>query len=294
MSYLSDLCQSNEYLSFRSNIPLRRIAVDSDSTKVWKLYDSGPKTVANPLICLPPVSGTADIFFKQILALHAKGYRVISAEHPVYWTVKEWNEGFKKLIDHLGCRQVHIFGASLGGFLAQKFAEYTANCPRVASLILCNSFTDTSVFNYNDSATVFWMFPSLLLKKMVMSNFTSVTVDAEIADSIDFMVERIESLSQQELASRLTLNCTNCYVQPQKLSNTPTTILDVFDKYALSSTVREDLYKCYPNAKLAHLKSGGNFPYLSRSDEVNLHLQIHLRQFEGTNLSASEPLPDST
>lgn len=44
----------------------------------WKIYDSGPKTVQCPLVCLPPVSGTADVFFKQILGLSAKGIRVIS------------------------------------------------------------------------------------------------------------------------------------------------------------------------------------------------------------------------
>jgi maspardin len=85
---------------------------------------------------------------------------------------------------------------------------------------------------------------------------------------------QLESLSQKDLASRLTLNCVNCYVEPQKLNGLSITILDVFDDYALSNTVREDMYKCYPSAKLAHLKSGGNFPYLSRSDEVNLHLQV--------------------
>lgn len=50
--------------------------------------------------------------------------------------------------------------------------------------------------------------------------------------------------------------------------------MDVFDEYALSSAVREQLSKCYPQAKLAHLKTGGNFPYLSRCAEVNLHLQV--------------------
>lgn len=44
----------------------------------WKLYDSGPKCVKVPLVCLPPVSGTSDVFFKQILALSAKGIRVIA------------------------------------------------------------------------------------------------------------------------------------------------------------------------------------------------------------------------
>ncbi|XP_015594746.1 maspardin [Cephus cinctus] len=290
MPCTSELSRSQEYLSFRSSVPLRKIVVDADGTKGWKVYDSSPKTVKCPLVCLPPVSGTADIYFRQILGLAAKGYRVISAEPPVYWNVKEWCDGFRKLLDYMELDKVHIFGASLGGFLAQKFAESNSHCPRVVSLILCNTFTDTSVFSYNESATVFWILPSLILKRMLMGNFSSDKVDGEIIDAIDFMVERLESLTQPELASRLTMNCVNCYVEPQKICHLPVTIMDVFDEYALSNGVREEMYKCYPNAKLAHLKSGGNFPYLSRSAEVNLHLQIHLRQFEGTEYAASEKI----
>ncbi|CAG9564005.1 unnamed protein product [Danaus chrysippus] len=289
MSYLSDLSQSNEYLSFRSSIPLRKIDVDSDinDTKTWKIFDSGPKSVSCPLICLPPVSGTADIFYKQIMGLTTRGIRVIGVEPPPYWNLKEWCDGFKRLIDYLELDKIHIFGASLGGFLAQKFTEITKNCPRVASLVLCNTFTDTTVFEYHDSVALFWLLPSLVLKRMLMGNFTCEKVDKRIAESIDFMVERLETLTQSELASRLTLNCTPSYVQPQILGDIPITIMDVWDDGALSSRVREDLYKSYPHAKLAHLKSGGNFPYLSRSDEVNLHLLIHLRQFDGTDLSPS-------
>ncbi|XP_072942709.1 maspardin-like [Epargyreus clarus] len=287
MSYLSELSQSSEYLSFRSSIPLRKVVVDSDGSKAWSIFDSGPKSVSCPLVCLPPVSGTADIFYKQVMGLASRGVRVIAAEPPPYWNMKEWCDGFKRLIDYLELDRIHILGASLGGFIAQKFAEYTKNCPRVASIILCNSFTDTSVFEYNDSAALFWLLPSLVLKRMLMGNFTADKVDKRIAESIDFMVERLESLTQSELASRLTLNCAPGYVQPQLLKDMPLTIMDVWDESALSSRVREDLHKSYPQAKLAHLKSGGNFPYLSRSDEVNLYLLIHLRQFDGTNLSAS-------
>jgi maspardin len=52
----------------------------------------------------------------------------------------------------LEIEKVHLFGAALGGFLAQKFAEFTRSCPRVASLVLCNTFTDTAVFNYADQS----------------------------------------------------------------------------------------------------------------------------------------------
>lgn len=74
----------------------------------------------------------------------------------------------------------------------------------------------------------------------------------------------------------MTLNCLQGYVEAHKLSDTSITIIDVFDESALSSAVREELYKCYPHAKLAHLKTGGNFPYLSRCAEVNLHVQVNL------------------
>lgn len=48
----------------------------------------------------------------------------------------------------------------------------------------------------------------------------------------------------------------------------------VFDDNALTWKVREETYKCYPTARRAHLKTGGNFPYLSRPDEVNVFLQV--------------------
>ena len=36
--------------------------------------------------------------------------------------------------------------------------------------------------------------PSFLLKKMIMSNFNVNIVDEDIADSIDFMVERVRGV----------------------------------------------------------------------------------------------------
>ncbi|XP_066145258.1 maspardin-like isoform X1 [Euwallacea fornicatus] len=289
MSNISEWSQSGEYLSFRSSIPLRKIVVDPDDSKAWQIYDSGPKSIKCPLVCLPPVSGTADIFFRQALALSARGIRVVLAEAPSYWSINEWCEGFRKLLDYLSVTKAHIFGASLGGYLAQKFAEYTISSPRVASLILCNSFSDTSIFKGHETATVYWMLPALVLKKMLLSNFEPEPAkDQDMVRAVDFMVERLDSLSQNELASRLTLNCIRGYVEAHKLINLPVTIIDVFDRAPLSLTVREELYKCYPQAKLGHLKTGGYFPYLSRSAEVNLHLLIHLRQFDNTSMATAD------
>uniref|UniRef100_A0A098LXE7 Maspardin n=1 Tax=Hypsiglena sp. JMG-2014 TaxID=1550645 RepID=A0A098LXE7_9SAUR len=280
---------SPDYSWFRSTVPLKKIIVDDDDSKIWSLYDAGPRNIRCPLIFLPPVSGTADVFFQQILALSGWGYRVIALQYPVYWEIFEFCDGFRKLLDHLQLDKVHLFGASLGGFLAQKFAEYTHKSPRVQSLILCNSFSDTSIFNQTWTANSFWLLPAFMLKKIVLGNFASGPVDPEMADGIDFMVDRLESLGQSELASRLTLNCQNSYVEPHKIRDVPVTIMDVFDQSALSTEAKEEMYKLYPNARRAHLKTGGNFPYLCRSAEVNLYIQIHLLQFHGTRYAAIDP-----
>jgi len=284
----SALSKSPEYQSFRSSVQQKKVVVDKSDDKVWTIYDAGPRSVRCPLICLPPVSGTADIFFKQILTLSTLGYRVISVGYPIYWSMEEFCQGFRRLIDHLGLDKVHLFGASLGGFLAQKFAESVSEYLIVHSLILCNAFCDTTVFQYTDAASMFWVMPSFLLKRLVMGSFPRREVDSEIADSLDFMVEKLDSLGQQELAARLTLNCNSSYVDPAKTRHLDVTLIDVFDECALSQGVKEAMYKLYPDAKLAHIKSGGNFPYLSRSAEVNVHLQVHLRKYNGTKYSARE------
>lgn len=68
---------------------LHQIIVDDDDSKVWALYDAGPKNVRCPIIFLPPVSGTAEVFFHQMLALTGWGYRVISVSFHKNYTVAQ-------------------------------------------------------------------------------------------------------------------------------------------------------------------------------------------------------------
>lgn len=65
-------------LTFYHLLCILQIVVDSSDDKEWLIYDAGPRGVRCPLICLPPASGTADVFFKQVLTLSSLGYRVIS------------------------------------------------------------------------------------------------------------------------------------------------------------------------------------------------------------------------
>lgn len=46
------------------------------------------------------------------------------------------------------------------------------------------------------------------------------------------------------------------------------------DYCAVPQELKEQLNERYPGARKAVLKTGGDFPFLSRPDEVNLYLQV--------------------
>lgn len=92
--------------------------------------------------------------------------------------------------------------------------------------------------------------PTFLLKRQVLINLPTDNLDPEVAKSIDFMVDRVslynyiwllkyvhlfikmDSLSRGQLASRLTLNCLDSYVEPQKLKDVYITVMDVRCSYS--------------------------------------------------------------
>lgn len=47
------------------------------------------------------------------------------------------------------------------------------------------------------------------------------------------------------------------------------------DYSAIPQQLKDEVSERYPGARRAQLKTGGDFPFLSRPDEVNLHLQVN-------------------
>ncbi|KAG6788443.1 hypothetical protein POTOM_004510 [Populus tomentosa] len=310
-----------DYVYFKSQVPLHKIPI---GTKQWRYYDFGPKVVP-PLICLPGIAGTADVYYKQIMALSLKGYRVISVDIPRVWNHHEWIQAFEKFLDVIDVHHIHLYGTSLGGFLAQLFAQHRPR--RVRSLILSNTFLETRSFaaampwapvyvvimlliwsgcgdsndgykasyqmhddkeqnipkrsvikNEDEDYKIVSWTPSFLLKRYVLTGIRDGPHEPFIADSVDFVVSQVETLSRDELASRLTLNVDAASVGSLLLSDSFITIMDTNDYCAIPQQLKDQLSERYPEARRAQLKTGGDFPFLSRSDEVNLHLQLHLRR----------------
>ncbi|XP_043718277.1 maspardin-like [Telopea speciosissima] len=265
-----------DYIHFKSKVPLQKITIGTKNSKRWRYYDFGPK-VMPPLICIPGTAGTADVYYKQIMALSMKGYRVVSVDIPCVWNHNEWVLAFEKFLDSINVHHVHLYGTSLGGFLAQLFAQHRPR--RVKSLILSNSFLETRGFA--DSmpwAPIVSFAPSFLLKRHVLMGLQNGPHELFIADSVDFVVSQVETLSREDLASRLTLTADAASVEPLLLSDSFITLMDTNDCCATPQQLKDQLGERYPGARQAYIKTGGDFPFLSRPDEVNLHLQLHLRR----------------
>ncbi|GJP60139.1 hypothetical protein CLOP_g17274 [Closterium sp. NIES-67] len=269
-----------QYKHFKATVPERQISVGAGNQLRWRYYDFGPRAIP-PLLCLGGVAATADAFHKQVLALAAKGFRVIAADPPPVWSHQQWVKAVDQFLDALRVHQVHLYGTSLGGFLFQLYAYHRPR--RVLSLVLSNAFFDTHFFNvaFGSWSSMFSYAPDFVLKRVVLSGLRDGPHEPLIADSIDFVVSRLDALARSDLASRLTLNTLPVVLPPlQQLPEQSITLMDCNDFAAVAWQLRDALYTRYPNATRAFLKSGGDFPFLSRADEVNLHLFLHLRRVD--------------
>lgn len=232
-------------------------------TESWKIDNACP-------IGLPSV-------LHGLISFFLKGYRVISVDIPRAWNNHEWIQAFEKFLDAIDVHHIHLYGTALGGFLAQLFAQHRPR--RVRSLVLSNTFVETTSFSASMPwARIVGWAPAFILKRHVLSGIRDSPQEPFIADSVDFVVSQVETLEREDLASRLTLTADAASVGPLLLPDSSITLMDTNDYCATPLSLKDQVCERYPGARRAYLKSGGDFPFLSRPDEVNLHLQLHLRR----------------
>lgn len=219
------LSQSKEYLDFLGTVQQKWITLRDGL--VWQLFSTGPCS-SPPVIFIPSTSTLADVFFCQLAELSQAGHRVISASYPDYYTVEEFCQGLRELLEVLEIPRFHGFGLSLGGFLLLHFANRYPT--KVMSLILSNSFSSTRVFTEN-SVMCFPMFtvlPSVYLRGYLMSNFPTNLNDPKQRRALQFVIEHIEKMDGNNLAARLTLNCRSPDVTLVRIPHDRITLIDVY------------------------------------------------------------------
>lgn len=271
---------TQDYQDFKANCPLLRYVDPRNDEFVWEYHQLGSSSMKEACVFLHGLAGGAAVFFHQLNDIAAKGYRVISVQFPGYHRVTDWVKGFDRFLDEIGLNRAHIFGADLGGYLAQHFAA--ARPARVRSLMLSNSYIDTDYFADSMVLPVMGvhmlaLLPHFVLKKLLLDMLPEVYSEMIVKQACDFMACTLDDLSATDLAARLTLLYTETRVPKLLIPNESVLILDVSDATVLPKPIRDQIRDKYPGAKLSVLKGGGDFPFLSRAAETAVHILVHMR-----------------
>ncbi|KAJ1609014.1 hypothetical protein OIY81_2501 [Cryptosporidium canis] len=264
------------------------------------------------IVILHGISGTAGEYFMLIKSLLDCGYRVISAQYPLYDDIGDWVRSFSLFLDQLGLESVHLYGSDLGGYLGIIFSQEFPS--KVKSLILCNAFVSTLNLLLPSIASTFLYFcPKFILVKLISEIFRNKEIlyspiedlglDSAVSSgisqvherlyrqSLDFVTEQLYSLSSSDLASRLsfilsgdeTSSILNLSRFSSLLQEKRITFIyspdNSFDDHLLLNSITK-----FENVKLAQLKYGGDFPHLSNPDDVALFCKVHLRNCNAKGL----------
>lgn len=161
----------------------------------------------------------------------------------------------------------------------------------------------TSVVPYSP-AILRWL-PPFLVRSAMRALLPSGRTSTEQAQAAEFLITQTMSESRDVLAARLALVVTASkqasasakppapfFFSPRRRTDTSktsqsvsvvpnpnvVTLIDTLDRTQSALALSDHVATNLRTARRAFLKEGGDFPYLSAPDDVNVHLVVHLRR----------------
>lgn len=129
----------NRLSRYQSQYPEQYLHIDD---AIWRYRQTtGRSRLQIPVVLLPGIHGTGDIFYEQALRLGDELPLILltppDIDDPLSLVL-----GIERFLQQLNYQTVYVAGASLGGYLAQSLAYLFPQ--RVARLLISNSFIDAS------------------------------------------------------------------------------------------------------------------------------------------------------
>jgi len=148
--------------------------------------------------------GSALQFFRVVALLKPTGLRVIAAQAPDYWTPNEWCAGFALLMREMNVRRAHIFAQGLSGYLSLYLVRHFPHL--VASLVLANAYCDTIATEQSS----IWLQAVPYIPAFVLLDtfYNQIPKETPFPEAAEFVLQDLEELTQEELASRIVLSGT--------------------------------------------------------------------------------------
>lgn len=256
------------------------VSVD-DCEQEWRYHSGGPRT-KDAVVFVGPACSTSAHFFRQLCALCPKGYHIVACQPPPFDNVEALCRSFERFLNAQSLARVHLVGCSLGGYIAAHFTSFFPS--RVVSLVVCNSFVSTQAFVETmpllaTGGVAFSVMPAFALRAVIMQSLDQGALLPEVADAVDFVVEELDCVPREQLASRLAAHCAMHKVRgPLRIEAEQILVIESHDKIARPPRLKEELLQFFPGSKVGEMKHGGDFPYLSFPDEFNVFVEVHLKR----------------
>ncbi|GFE52952.1 acid cluster 33 protein, putative [Babesia ovis] len=287
-----------DYTRFKRETPVKRV-FDPISELYWTYYETGTakKTIESEngpkdlptVVLLHGICGTAGCYFYVVNKLKEAGVRCISAQYPEYCCIDEWISGLLHFFEYLKLTKPVVFGSDLGGYLLQLFVEKYPES--VLSIVLCNSYRRTDSFSSSPELRGFYgrffsVLPHMILRNIFVDSYIcpvnnrrvlKIPVIEQLAR--EFMSSELDQLSASDLGSRISLQMSTDYVDDLGYRGwTADKILIIeTNNNNIPEDLNEDMRTAYSGAKIATMKNGGDFPYLTKPDEIVTFLMVHLK-----------------
>ena len=238
-------------------------------------YSSGVGDTA--MLFLHGMGGSYDIWWQQINHFKGKN-QIISFTYPEVKTLKDLSHCIILILENEKIKKVNLIGSSLGGYLAQYFAE---NYPEhVLKMSLGNTFPP-NFENKNKNASLAFMMkllPEWVVIKMIRKKYNAEVVPA--AGNSLLVKAFLNELLGQRVDKKAFISRYDCVVDTFTLNKSlhiPVQIIESDNDPLVSENLRKQLKQSYPNALTITLNGKGHFPYLNDADRYNQVLNDFLK-----------------
>jgi maspardin len=245
-------------MQLRQTYPRQTIDVNGASVEIVRTRGSGP-----PLLLLPGAQGTAESFYRQLLAFG--GQRdVVSINYPGMNDMARLADMVVAIADAQGVGRFDILGSSLGGYIAQWVA---ARHPRrVDRLVVGNSFHDPR--------------PSQSKERLdALENRSPEQVKLEILERLlatsdsEFRQVMLDLMGVQQTAaglrSRMLAVQRAAVLEGAMLDQDRMLLLECDNDPLIPASSRQAAREHFPRARVASIAGGGHYPYILKTDAYN-------------------------
>jgi maspardin len=253
---------------FAADFPENRVILNG---RDWGMIDTGGDGPV--LLLIPGTLGRADVFWKQIRALAGR-VRIVALSYPDSRGVADWARDVVALLDQIGVERATVLGSSLGGYVAQYFAE---SYPlRINKLIAANTLH--SVVGLDQLKPYSLDLEATPIEELRAGFSVGLKAWAKAhpdqGDLVDLLLtEASGRITEAELRARLVALKVGPELPPVSLDPANIVVIEADDDPLISAAMRAGVRARLLPGVTYRFTSGGHFPYIARSADYTALLE---------------------